>query len=113
MDRLQILPMIRREMRRKHITSADIARKLRLNPSTVHGTLTRSTMQVQKLIELSEILQYNFFSEIAGQLPYKEPVQAGDKTDNHVEAELKDRIKALEMEVGILRQTLMEVVRSK
>jgi predicted transcriptional regulator len=111
MVQFEILPMIFREMKRKHISAADIARILHINPSTVHGTLNRKTMQVQKLVELSEILQYNFFKEIADQLPYSEPEQVKERPDNHIEMELREKVKALEMEVGILRQTLRDVVR--
>ena len=108
MEQLNIQAMIHREMQRKHLTSADIARKLNLNPSTVHGMLSRRTMQVQKLAVLSEMLQFNFFREIAELLPFNEPIVAKEEPNNN-EAELRERIKMLEMEVSILRQTLKDL----
>ena len=109
MTQLDIHAMIHREMQRKHFTGADIVRKLNLHPSTVQGMLSRPTMQVQKLVELSEMFQYNFFREIAEQLPYSEPAVVKEEPVNN-EAELKERIKMLEMEVSILRQTIKDVV---
>ena len=109
MEQLEILLMIRYQMRQKHISASDMARKLGLNPSTVHGMLNRSTLQVKKLAELSELFQYNFFKEIASRLPYSDPEPLKEETNNS-ETAFKERIKALEMEVNILRQTLKDLV---
>jgi hypothetical protein len=71
--------------------------------------LKRSTLQVQRLAELSEFLQYNFFREIAAKLPYTEPDYSVAEDRTEVE-NLQTRIKELEMEVNILRQTLKDLV---
>ena len=107
---LEVIPMILREMKRNHFSLIHIARKLDVKSSTVKGMLSRPTMQVQKLAELSEIFNYNFFREIAKTLPYTEPNYAEKVTEDTEKVEMKERIKALEMEVGILRQTLKDVV---
>jgi len=101
MDTIQVIPMVKREMLRKHQNISGVARKLNLNQSSVNGMLRRSSMHVQRLIEFSDVLQYNFFREIAAMLPYAEPAD---------EMQIKDqeRIKELEMEVRILRQTLKD-----
>jgi len=101
MDTIQVIPMVKREMLRKHQSISGVARKINLNQSSVNGMLRRSSMHVQRLIELSDVLQYNFFREIAAMLPYAEPAD---------ETQIKDqeRIKELEMEVRILRQTLKD-----
>lgn len=103
MERIEILPLIRREMKRNHVSQTELAHKLNVIPTSVQGMLRRPTLQVQKLAELSEALNYNFFLEIGASLSCAAP------TDD-TKATLLERIKALEMEVSILRQTLKDVV---
>jgi transcriptional regulator with XRE-family HTH domain len=103
MEQLAIISMIRRELNKKRINGAELARALKVNPSSVMGMFSRSTLQVQRLAEISEFLNYNFFREIAENLPFAEPVSAEI-------TRLQDRVKELEMEVGILQQTLKNVV---
>lgn len=109
MKQLEILPMIRREMESRHLSGADLSRVLQINHSSVSGMLQRSTIQVQRLAELSEFFSYNFFREIAQKLPYAEP----DYTEiNHITevATLQSRVRDLELEVSILRQTIKDLV---
>jgi len=94
--------MVRRELNRKNISGAELARALKVNPSSVMGMFNRSTLQVQRLAEISEFLRYNFFREIAQKLPFTEP-------DSSEIAALQDRVKELELEVGILRQTIRDL----
>lgn len=108
MEPVNVQSMVRREMSRARISMADLSRQLHVSPSTVLGMFNRSTMQVQKLVELSAIFNYNFFREIANTLPYAGPAAEASEKDA-----LNERIKALEMEVGILRQTLKDVVSGK
>ncbi len=110
MDTLPVLPMVKRELQRKRITTGELSRGLKINPSSVTGMLKSPTFQVQRLAELSEFLSFNFFRELAAKFPYTEPVFAEQSKQSEV-AELQNRIKELEMEVGILRQTLRDLVR--
>ena len=102
MEQLAILQMIRREMNRKNISGAAIARAIKVNPTSVTGMLQRPTIQVQKLVELSEFFNYNFFREIAQKLPFTDP-------ENTEVTGLQNRIKELELEVSILRQTIKDL----
>ena len=106
---LPVLAMVKRELQRKRVTVSELSRALKINTSSVSGMLKSPTFQVQRLAELSAILQYNFFREIAAQLPYTEPVYVNESKQSEVE-ELKSRIKELEMENNILRQTLKDLV---
>lgn len=103
MEQLPILSMIKREMERKHVNASDLSRGLKVNHSSVAGMLKRPTLQVQRLAEISEFLNYNFFREIAAKLPYPEP-------DLIEVTALQNRVKELELEVSILRQTLKDLV---
>lgn len=109
MEQLPIISMIRREMDRKHINATDLSRGLKMNHSSVAGMLKRPTLQVQRLAELSEFLNYNFFREIAIKLSYPEPDYTKEIDRSEAEG-LKNRVKELELEVGILRQTLKDLV---
>lgn len=106
METIQVIPMVRRELNRKHMSGSGLARKLNLNQASVHGMLKRPTLHVHRLLEISEILQYNFFREIAEKLPYTEPVQ----TEPNNNEQARERIRELEMEVRILRQTLKDAI---
>jgi len=107
MEETHVLNMVKRELKKNHISPAELARQLNSNPSSIHGMLNRPTIQVQKLIKLSEILGYNFFREIAEQLPYEYPKAEAEET---VEKQLKERIKELEIEANTLRRTIKEII---
>jgi hypothetical protein len=109
MEQLPILPMIKREMARKRINATDLSRGLKMNHSSAVGMLKRPTLQVQRLAELSEFLNYNFFREIAVKFPCPEPDYTKEIDRTEVDA-LQNRVKELELEVSILRQTLKDLV---
>jgi hypothetical protein len=105
MAQIKVIPIVKKVMQDKYVSPAELARRLAVSPATVQGMLTRPTLQVGKLIQISEVLHYNFFREIAATLPIAEPNYEVDNT-----APLLEKIKALEMEIGILRQTLKDLV---
>ncbi|KJF42444.1 hypothetical protein [Draconibacterium sediminis] len=108
MEKNFVLPMVKRVMKSKNVNGADIARALNLHPTSVNGMLHRPTMQVQKLADLSNLLQYNFFRELATKFPYAEPDCADTELVNE-NASLQSRVKELELEVNILRQTIRDL----
>ncbi len=110
MEHLRVQEIIRREAKKRKLTVADIARLLRLSYPSAHGMLRRQTLQVQRLAELSEVLQYNFFRELAQKLPYAEP----DLTDSTELEASKAEIARLEkrvFELEIENRTLKEAFR--
>lgn len=110
MNAIEIMPMIHRELKRSHYSHVEFARKLNANPSTVQAMLERKTLQVEKLVRISEVFQYNFFREIAAMLPYTKPDYTAKPTVDTEKEELKERVKALEIEVNVLRQMLKDVI---
>lgn len=109
MEQLDVVTMIKREMERKRVSSAELTRALGINHSSVSGMLQRPTIQVQRLAELSAFFNYNFFREIAQKLPYPEPDNTNG-ADREEIARLLGRVRDLELEVGILRQTIKDLV---
>ncbi|HBL75224.1 MAG TPA: hypothetical protein DD458_08345 [Prolixibacteraceae bacterium] len=106
---IRVIAMLKREMKKRNLCVADVARSMNTSHSTVFGSLQRPTIQVQKLLEWCELLQYNFFKEIAVKLPYNDPPDA----DNSPVVQQQKRIQELEMEVVILKRTLKELVAPK
>lgn len=107
MERVDVLRIVKRELKKKHVSAAELARQLETNPSAVHGMLNRTTIQVHKLIRLSEVLKYNFFREIAERLPYEDP----DNRDKGEEQALKEKIRELEIEASTLRRTIKDLIK--
>jgi len=108
MEPIAPITMIAREMKRKHINVTDLGRGLRIKHSSVVGMMQRPTLQVQRLAEVSEFLNYNFFREIANKLPYAEPDYTAEIDRTEVNG-LQSRVKDLELEVSILRQTIKDM----
>ena len=108
MEPIAPITLIAREMERKHINVTDLGRGLRIKHSTVVTMMQRPTLQVQRLAEVSEFLNYNFFREIANKLPYAEPDYTSDANRTEVSG-LQNRVKDLELEVSILRQTIKDL----
>ncbi|MBL7972067.1 MAG: hypothetical protein JNL03_11180 [Prolixibacteraceae bacterium] len=100
--------MLKREMERKRISSAELTHRLKVSHSTVSGMLERPTMQVHRLVELSELFEYNFFREIAQKFPLAEPDYTSTESKAEVAA-LQSRVRDLELEIGILRQTIKDM----
>ncbi|MDP4271837.1 MAG: hypothetical protein Q8909_17205 [Bacteroidota bacterium] len=109
MEKINPSKLINREMTQRRISKSELARMLHMKPSSIHFMLDSEFMQVQRLLDLSNVLQYNFFREIADQLPHAEPATVNPATAEI--ATLNEHIKELEMEVRILRETLDTLVR--
>jgi len=113
--------MVLREMENRHVRPSDLAHKLSRSNSAMGNMLKKESVQVQRLVELSELFQYNFFTEIAAELSLATPdyIKLCEKAGNPIVVESKDsaevvelreRVKALEIEVTVLRQTLKDVI---
>lgn len=90
MEKLAVLSMVKRELQRKRITTGELSHALKINHFSVAGLLKIPTFQVQRLGELSEFLNYNFFRELSAQYPYTEPGFVEESKQSEVE-ELKNR----------------------
>nr|WP_319270263.1 hypothetical protein [uncultured Draconibacterium sp.] len=108
MEKNLVLPIVKKVMKNRNITGADIARAFNLHPTSVNGMLHRPTMQVQKLAALSDFMQYNFFRELATKFPYAEP-DCADQELVEENNKLQNRVRELELEVNILRQTIRDL----
>lgn len=108
---INTLKIIKRELKKKHITNTELSRLLGLHQSTVHNMLSSKSMQVERMAQISEVLQYNFFREIAEQFPYEQPVfdNAFKQKEKELTEEinqLKEENKALNIKVKLLKEII-------
>ncbi|WP_163717356.1 hypothetical protein [Mangrovibacterium lignilyticum] len=106
MEHLPVIQMVKREAEKRRMTTRDLAKPLGLSYSAARTLFDRSTMQVQRLAELSDLFQYNFFRELAQALPYPEPeckTSGGTEVKDEIE-KLKARIFELEIENRTLKE---------
>jgi hypothetical protein len=114
MNKINVMQMVKEEMTRQHKTAADISRGTNRKYATIAGMMKRPTLQVQMLIVLSETLQYNFFRKIAEMLPIENPIfKQNNSTDEQEIAGLKEKLKVLEIENGILKETLKTLASAR
>ena len=102
-----ILEIIKREMQQKHLSSTELSRKMGLHQTTVHGMLTRDSIKVERLAELCNIMQYNFFRELAEQFPYEQP--EFNEVFKQKEAALTEEIKTLKIKVEVLNEVIEKI----
>lgn len=102
MDQLELKKMINRQLKKNGMTVRELARELKMTYSGVHQLLSREQLQVQRLADLSEAMNYNFFRELAETLPYAEP----NYTDTSEKDRLNERVKELELELKVLKEAI-------
>jgi len=102
MDQLELKKMINRQLKKSGMTVGGLARELKMTHSGVRQMLDREQLKVQRLAELSEAMNYNFFRELGESLPYAEP----DYTDTSEKDRLKERVKELELELKVLKEAI-------
>ncbi len=110
----ETIKMIKREMKQRHMSILELSQKLGLHKTSIHGMLGRNTIQVQKLADLCEVFQYNFFREIAEHLPYKEPFYNDALTQKEAELteeinRLKEENKTLDITVDVLKEVIEKI----
>jgi hypothetical protein len=89
--------MLTSYFKEKRIRKSALARVMNRRPNTIYGYEKNSSIQTAILWELCHALQYNFFADIAVQLP------AGFATKS-ASSEQTDKIAELEQEIIILNR---------
>ena len=88
---------------KKRIAQAAIARALGVKSSTLAYYLKQPSIQSKTLLEISKILKYNFFMDIAQMLPdtYRTGTDIFEERDKRI-AELEEENKILKAEKAVL-----------
>jgi len=85
------------EMKKQGLNTVDLARRLNLSASSTYYLLSRSTIQLDRLWQICEVLQINFFQILSNQLQI-------ENSDGQLADEEKEALKAE-------NKTLKEVIK--
>ncbi len=103
--------MVKAQLKLKHLTKADVARKMEVARNGVLGYTRNPSLQVGILWHLSKIISHNFFEDLAALLPpnsLDENGQQAEKSQAAAEIAEKDkRIAELEMELKVYKDIVM------
>ena len=108
------IALIKREMKKRHMSSIELSRLLGLHQTTVHSLLKRDTIKVERVAQLCKVFQYNFFRELAEQFPFEQPVFDNAYKQKEVELNkeidrLKDENKTLNIQVDLLKEVIEKI----
>ncbi|MBC7523982.1 MAG: hypothetical protein H7239_06050 [Flavobacterium sp.] len=90
----------------KRTRKSALARVLNRRPDTIYGYEKNSTIQTAILWELCHALQYNFFADIAAQLPASYATKSALTTQADKIAQLEQEISTLNREKNLLLEAL-------
>ncbi len=111
----KIVVAIREEMDMQHINQMDLAHMLKVPFATVNGIFIRKSISLNKLIEVSLCLKFNFIRLIADELDLKlgQSMESLDKeTDEQVSVQI-DEQSAAELTKLRLRNEFLEDMNNK
>ena len=103
----EALRLVHQRMSEKGWSQSELGRRLNIKPSSVYRMLHANTIRVEKLRRLSLVLEYNFFTALAGQLDLPEPSESSIRPADY--AECQERIRELEIE----NRTLLKILKSE
>lgn len=97
--------MLRAYVKKKRIFQSGWAREQGIQPKNVLAYLKRPNMRIDTLFTICQVLNYNFFKEIAAMLPSELPPATEDPSAARVK-ELEQRVHDLETENKVLREVV-------
>lgn len=107
--------MVKAQLKLKHLTKADVARKMEIARNGVLEYIRNPSLQVGILWHLSKIIGHNFFEDLAALLPPNNIDENGHQpkqSEADVQLAEKDqRILELEMELKVYKEIVMTKVK--
>ncbi|MBN2597626.1 helix-turn-helix domain-containing protein [Labilibaculum sp.] len=70
---IAINELILSEMNRQGLSAADFAQKLQISMNSMYHILKRPSMQIDRLWDICEVLQLNFFKILADEIKINKP----------------------------------------
>lgn len=97
--------MLKKHVRKYRLFQSGWARQQGVTPKTIATYLKNPTMRIDTLFLICQVLEYNFFTEIARQLPGELPPVIKQESDAQVEM-LKQENERLQLQVATLEKAL-------
>jgi len=106
----ELLEIVAAEVKRQKVSQAELAHKLRVNPSSISGIFHRGKIRIDRLVQFSEVLNYNFFQAAANRLdiPSPEPKIYGEEVNV---TDYQNQIRELETKISIMEQTYTSLIK--
>ena len=105
-----IFEMVAAEIKRQKISKLELSRRMNIHSTSIHGMYERKRIPFNRLVQLSEILNYNFFQAIANQIEIPNPAPiTGSKepVDDY-----KNTIQNLQTKVSLLEEMYTKAFQS-
>lgn len=97
--------MLRKHVKQKRIFQSGWARKQGITAKAIGNYLKRPTMRIDTLFTICQVLEYNFFTDIAQQLPAELPPAIRHENEQQFEI-VKQENEQLKLQVATLKETL-------
>ncbi len=104
----EIIQLIIHKMDEKRVTQVELAKGLNIQPSSVSRILKGNNLSVDKLRQISILLDFNFFSLLAGYVEVSEPKETETAKKGTDHSQCNERIRELEIE----NRTLLKVLHA-
>jgi hypothetical protein len=102
--------LLQQYIRENKVSKAALSRAMGISPSSLEGRLKKESFKTDTLLKISNLLEHNFFADIAASLPKEFPTNgAVDKTKDELIAALELEIKMLKRE----REVLSSLISAK
>ena len=98
--------LLRAYFKEKRIRKSGLARVMNRRPDTIYGYEKNSSIQTAILWELCHALQYNFFADLAAELPETYAKKATNNEQAEKIAQLEQEIVMLTREKNLLLEAL-------
>lgn len=97
--------MLKKHVRKYRLFQSGWARQQGVTPKTIGTYLKNPTMRIDTLFLICQVLEYNFFTEIAQQLPDKMLPRVQHESEEQLEV-LKQENEQLKLQVVTLEKAL-------
>ena len=106
----KLLDLIADQIKAQKLSNTEVAYQLRIHPSSLSGFFKRGSVRLNRIIQFSEVLNYNFLQEAANRIDIPTPAPVSSEKEELIRLkneneEQKERIKELEMKIRLLEET--------
>lgn len=97
--------LLKRKMKKKRVSNAEIARKMGIRSQSMSGYLNNQSVQFRILWDFGIAMDYNFLADLMADLPEKVLNSAPSKFQDVILAQAEE-IRDLKKEIAILKEIL-------